>query len=81
MVCVTRAMRIALPLVGITIAAELLRARQRYRDAIRGQFCLDCGYDVRYSDLRCPECGRPIDRPKHAPKQAPKRAEARVSMT
>jgi hypothetical protein len=62
-----RAARIVLPAITLAAVFELMLARQRRRYAMRGQFCLDCGYDLRASDLRCPECGRPIDRPRSSP--------------
>jgi predicted amidophosphoribosyltransferase len=34
----------------------------RRRRAKRG-LCLACGYDVRHSQNRCPECGQPTSRP------------------
>lgn len=34
-----------------------LRATRRHRRRIRGGLCLACGYDLRESRERCPECG------------------------
>lgn len=44
-----------LPLTGLR--RLVIRARRKRR----GQ-CLNCGYDLRQSPERCPECGRPVDR-------------------
>jgi hypothetical protein len=45
------------PLIAIGQAMRrLARTRQRERRAIAGQ-CPACGYDLRASTVRCPECG------------------------
>ena len=45
------------PLIAPTIA--LVRVRRRRR-RLREHHCLGCGYDLRASRERCPECGTPI---------------------
>ena len=55
-------------LVSIPIALQYLlsyqhdgqAARRRRLARVRTRKCLGCGYDVRASDFRCPECGRII---------------------
>jgi hypothetical protein len=47
---------IALTIAGLT-AAPILHQRRAVRRLARG-LCLACGYDVRASPDRCPECGR-----------------------
>jgi hypothetical protein len=49
-----------------TFAVPLHRRRQRRR---RGQ-CAACGYDVRASKDRCPECGKPLEPAGRAPRVA-----------
>jgi hypothetical protein len=53
------------PAVGALRVAKALRRRRR---RLRG-FCVACGYDLRESTDRCPECGAPIipSRGKDAP--------------
>jgi len=46
-------------LLSIVPATALLRARRR-RWKQRNRRCLGCGYDLRASTERCPECGRAI---------------------
>ena len=51
--------------VGAAALLPLLRAKwywTRLRRHRRG-LCMHCGYDVRGSSEKCPECGRPIDFP------------------
>jgi hypothetical protein len=44
---------------AITAARLIARVTRRRRRLTRGQ-CLDCGFDLRASTDRCPECGHPI---------------------
>lgn len=49
----------------ITMMLPILWWWRRYRKRKRlrlmiGKVCLDCGYDLRHSQARCPECGAPI---------------------
>jgi hypothetical protein len=43
----------------IPAAHYLMRARRAYGHERRGR-CRHCGYDLRASTDRCPECGTPI---------------------
>ena len=42
--------------VGLVAALALWRASRRKRSEFHGH-CLSCGYDLRFSRDRCPECG------------------------
>jgi hypothetical protein len=44
-------------LVGLS---TLVRRGQRFRDRRNAGQCVSCGYDLRASPSRCPECGRPV---------------------
>ena len=52
----------SLMMVPVLWFLTTLIRRTRRRRAIRASLCPDCGYDLRASDDRCPECGRPIEK-------------------
>jgi hypothetical protein len=57
--------RVVLPLWLVTIACAVLPALWIYKRAVRRRrnrdgHCPACGYDLRASKDRCPECGKPI---------------------
>ena len=47
-------------LVGFGWAIWIVRAFRRDKRRIENGLCLRCGYDLRQSVERCPECGEPI---------------------
>ena len=49
------------PIIGLSLVWSFLRKRA---DRRRMQnLCIKCGYDLRGSKERCPECGREFDAP------------------
>jgi hypothetical protein len=48
---------IVVPVFALAVCGEVSIARRRRRAAIRNHRCLGCGYDLRASPERCPECG------------------------
>jgi hypothetical protein len=57
---------IAIPLLGWIVWRLLGPAAKRQRRVRKGQ-CASCGYDLRASQGRCPECGAQIDRARAEP--------------
>jgi hypothetical protein len=58
------AIPIWLPLLLAAIASiSLVRARRRLLQRIKFGQCLNCGYDLRQSKEKCPECGTAIPAP------------------
>src|SRR5258706_852067 len=53
---ITCALAIAPAITGVRLVARVARRRHRRR---HGQ-CLHCGFDLRASKDRCPECGHPV---------------------
>ena len=56
-------------LLGLPVASAIVvwcvlawRRAQEKRRRWRNDLCPQCGYDLRESKERCPECGRPIQR-------------------
>ncbi len=65
-VCAISYSGVSLPLWAVALAAaappagwlfSLLRKRRNRSARLRNGLCLDCGYDLRGSPGRCPECG------------------------
>jgi hypothetical protein len=49
------------PLLATLIAGLFIQIRRRLRKwQMDGVFCKTCGYDLRASNERCPECGKPF---------------------
>ena len=50
-----------LALLFAVLPITWLRHRLRLRRRAKHRLCRHCGYDLRFSTDRCPECGEPID--------------------
>src|SRR5687767_8646265 len=50
-----------------TIATLLILLRRRLYKRIKSNQCLQCGYHLRESKEKCPECGTPIPTPSPSP--------------
>ena len=66
------ALLLASAILSILPAAWLIRDRER-QWRIKHGLCLKCGYDLRASKERCPECGAaiPVERVAHEAKTSP----------
>ena len=55
-----------LAVVALVIALIAVDKRRHDRGVERGSLnrCVTCGYDLRASPGRCPECGRPVQTPR-----------------
>jgi hypothetical protein len=51
---------VMLAVSGAFVVIERATERMRHEDARSDRICQTCGYDVRYSPERCPECGTPV---------------------
>jgi len=47
---------------GAMWAIWVVRMFRRDRHRLENHCCLNCGYDLRYTKDRCPECGQVIER-------------------
>ena len=47
--------------IGVVIAWQSVRSAIAHRRELRG-LCISCGYDLRASSSKCPECGFPAGR-------------------
>lgn len=54
--------------IGLTAIAPLVRGVRAYFERLPEGHCAQCGYDLRASKERCPECGTPI--PTSLPKES-----------
>jgi len=57
-------------LVGLVLAIIARYETAQLKHRIANHLCLNCGYDLRETPDRCPECGRSVERQDNPPPSA-----------